>query len=222
LDEGLKAETHCHTTSSDGRHPPDQVVLEANKKGLDFLAVTDHNTFRGAVLAQRAVKLRGLEKPVVIPGNEVRTTKGDVLVLCEKPLSKIKKDPWDLRDLADENNCVMIAAHPYSIIEPAVGDFIREAPELFDAIEVWNATNLPFLNSKAARVARELGKPGTAGSDAHVKEEIGSAYTLVYTDEGSVESFLEAVRKGDIRPVKGLPSLTAVLAHLAWGVKRRI
>ncbi|MEB3757868.1 MAG: PHP domain-containing protein [Desulfurococcales archaeon] len=222
MDEGLKAETHCHTTSSDGRHPPDQVVLEANKKGLDFLAVTDHNTFRGAVLAQRAVKLRGLEKPVVIPGNEVRTTKGDVLVLCEKPLSKIKKDPWDLRDLADENNCVMIAAHPYSIIEPAVGDFIREAPELFDAIEVWNATNLPFLNSKAARVARELGKPGTAGSDAHVKEEIGSAYTLVYTDEGSVESFLEAVRKGDIRPVKGLPSLTAVLAHLAWGVKRRI
>ncbi len=222
MDEGLKAETHCHTTSSDGRHPPDQVVLEANKKGLDFLAVTDHNTFRGAVLAQRAVKLRGLEKPVVIPGNEVRTTKGDVLVLCEKPLSKIKKDPWDLRDLADENNCVMIAAHPYSIIEPAVGDFIREAPELFDAIEVWNATNLPFLNSKAARVARELGKPGTAGSDAHVKEEIGSAYTLVYTDESSVESFLEAVRKGDIRPVKGLPSLTAVLAHLAWGVKRRI
>ncbi len=222
MDEGLKAETHCHTTSSDGRHPPDQVVLEANKKGLDFLAVTDHNTFRGAVLAQRAVKLRGLEKPVVIPGNEVRTTKGDVLVLCEKPLSKIKKNPWDLRDLADENNCVMIAAHPYSIIEPAVGDFIREAPELFDAIEVWNATNLPFLNSKAARVARELGKPGTAGSDAHVKEEIGSAYTLVYTDEGSVESFLEAVRKGDIRPVKGLPSLTAVLAHLAWGVKRRI
>ncbi|MEB3772064.1 MAG: PHP domain-containing protein [Desulfurococcales archaeon] len=197
-------------------------MLEANKKGLDFLAVTDHNTFRGAVLAQRAVKLRGLEKPVVIPGNEVRTTKGDVLVLCEKPLSKIKKDPWDLRDLADENNCVMIAAHPYSIIEPAVGDFIREAPELFDAIEVWNATNLPFLNSKAARVAKELGKPGTAGSDAHVKEEIGSAYTLVYTDEGSVESFLEAVRKGDIRPVKGLPSLTAVLAHLAWGVKRRI
>ncbi len=222
MDEGLKAETHCHTTSSDGRHPPDQVVLEANKKGLDFLAVTDHNTFRGAVLAQRAVKLRGLEKPVVIPGNEVRTTKGDVLVLCEKPLSKIKKDPWDLRDLADENNCVMIAAHPYSIIEPAVGDFIREAPELFDAIEVWNATNLPFLNSKAARVARELGKPGTAGSDAHVKEEIGSAFTLVYTDESSVESFLEAVRKGDIRPVKGLPSLTAVLAHLAWGVKRRI
>ncbi len=222
MDEGLKAETHCHTTSSDGRHPPDQVVLEANKKGLDFLAVTDHNTFRGAVLAQRAVKLRGLEKPVVIPGNEVRTTKGDVLVLCEKPLSKIKKDPWDLRDLADENNCVMIAAHPYSLIEPAVGDFIREASELFDAIEVWNATNLPFLNSKAARVARELGKPGTAGSDAHVKEEIGSAYTLVYTDEGSVESFLEAVRKGDIRPVKGLPSLTAVLAHLAWGVKRRI
>ncbi len=222
MDEGLKAETHCHTTSSDGRHPPDQVVLEANKKGLDFLAVTDHNTFRGAVLAQRVVKLRGLEKPIVIPGNEVRTTKGDVLVLCEKPLSKIKKDPWDLRDLADENNCVMIAAHPYAVIEPAVRDFIKEAPDLFDAIEVWNATNLPFLNSKAARVAKELGKPGTAGSDAHVKEEIGSAYTLVYTDENSVESFLEAVRKGNIRPVKGLPSLTAVLAHLAWGVKRRI
>jgi predicted metal-dependent phosphoesterase TrpH len=222
LDEGLKAETHCHTTSSDGRHSPDQVILEASKKDLDFIAITDHDTFRGAILAQRAAKLRGLEKPVVIPGNEVRTTRGDVLVLCEKPLSKTKKDPWELRDLVEENNCVMIAAHPYSFIEPAVGDFVKEAPELFDAIEVWNATNLPFLNSKAAKVARQLGKPGTAGSDAHVKEEVGSAYTLVYIDEASVEGFLEAVRKGNIKPVKGLPSIVAVLSHLAWGIKRRI
>ncbi len=223
MDEGLKAETHCHTTSSDGRHSPDQVVLEARKKRLDFLAVTDHDTFRGAVLAQRAAKLRGLERPVVVPGNEVRTTRGDVLVLCEKPLPETKKDPWELRDLAVENNCVTIAAHPYSFFEPAVGDLIKEAPELFDAIEVWNAKNLPFLNNRAAKVAREIGKPGTAGSDAHVKEAIGSAYTLVYIEgDVSIENFLDSIRNGNIKPVRGLPSLTAIISHIGWSIRRRI
>jgi len=216
------AETHCHTTSSDGKDSPETIVLEAYKKNLDFMAVTDHDTFRGSILADRAVKLHGLNRPVVIFGNEVRTTHGDILVLCDKPLSKVSKDPWELREDAVENNCITIAAHPYSPYEPAVGDLILESPELFDAIEVWNATNLPYLNRRAWKAAREIGKPGTAGSDAHVKEEIGSAVTLVDVNDYNIESFLEAVRKGNISPIKGLPSFRAVLVHVAWGIKRRL
>ncbi len=218
----MMAETHCHTTSSDGKDSPEIVVLEAYKKGLDFLAVTDHDTFRGSVLAGKAVKLHDLDRPVVIFGNEVRTTYGDILVLCDKPPSKVSKDPWELKEDAEENNCITIAAHPYSPYEPAVGDLIRKNPELFDAIEVWNATNLPYLNRKAWKVAKELGKPGTAGSDAHVKEELGSAVTLVESYDYSIESFLEAVRKGKVLPVKGIPSFKAILVHTAWGIKRRL
>ncbi|MCE4606605.1 MAG: PHP domain-containing protein [Desulfurococcales archaeon] len=222
MDGEMIAEMHCHTTSSDGRDSPETVVLEAYKKGLDFLAVTDHNTFRGSILADKAVKLHGLNKPIIVFGNEVRTTRGDILVLCDKPLQNVSKDPWELREEVLGNNCIMIAAHPYSPYEPAVGDLIREDPRLFDAIEVWNATNLPYLNRKAWKVARELGKPGTAGSDAHVKEEIGSAVTLVDANDNSIESFLEAVRKGNTTPIKGLPGFKAILVHIAWGIKRKL
>jgi hypothetical protein len=60
---------HSHTTESDGSLTPEQLVDYAVAEGLDGLAVTDHQTINGAVLAERYaadvhpsfVVLRGLE-----------------------------------------------------------------------------------------------------------------------------------------------------------------
>ena len=34
---------HCHSTRSDGRNTPDEVLAEARRLNLDFLALTDHD-----------------------------------------------------------------------------------------------------------------------------------------------------------------------------------
>ena len=36
---------HSHTTRSDGAYNPDELVKKAEKTGLDFIILTDHNQF---------------------------------------------------------------------------------------------------------------------------------------------------------------------------------
>jgi len=75
------AELHSHSRASDGKPTPEEIVVTAAKLGLSAIAVSDHNTFRGSALALRAA--RDLELDIYpIPANEVRTSRGDVLVLC--------------------------------------------------------------------------------------------------------------------------------------------
>lgn len=42
-----KADLHIHTTASDGRSTPEEVVQRAHKHQLDIIAITDHDTIRG-------------------------------------------------------------------------------------------------------------------------------------------------------------------------------
>ncbi len=65
----LKGDLHCHTTYSDGFEPPEQVVCSARKFGCDFLAITDHNQYKGSEYAENWVKENG-GKITVIRGEE--------------------------------------------------------------------------------------------------------------------------------------------------------
>ena len=66
-----RGDFHVHTTASDGFHSPSQVVEVARAKGLDFIAITDHNTV--AAFAELAPR----PDFVVIPGLEVTLDSGD-------------------------------------------------------------------------------------------------------------------------------------------------
>jgi predicted metal-dependent phosphoesterase TrpH len=52
---------HCHSTASDGRLTPTQLVEHARKLGLSALALTDHDTIAGIALFQTAGKKHGIE-----------------------------------------------------------------------------------------------------------------------------------------------------------------
>ena len=59
---------HTHTTASDGQYSPAELVMLAKERGLDVLAVTDHDTIAGVNEARRAGETLGL---VVIQGVEL-------------------------------------------------------------------------------------------------------------------------------------------------------
>ncbi len=67
----MKVDLHIHTTASDGRLTPEEVVHIAAKQGLSVIAITDHDSLAGiepALLAAESVpSLR------VIPGLEINT-----------------------------------------------------------------------------------------------------------------------------------------------------
>lgn len=56
----LNADLHCHSTVSDGMHPPADVVRRAHANGVQLLALTDHDTLDGIPAAQAAAAELGL------------------------------------------------------------------------------------------------------------------------------------------------------------------
>ena len=66
-----KVDLHVHTTASDGRLTPEEIVQRAAEQGLAYVAVTDHDTIAGIERALRAgAAFPGLK---VIPGLEINT-----------------------------------------------------------------------------------------------------------------------------------------------------
>lgn len=65
-----RIDLHTHTTASDGRYPPAALVDLAVARGVEVLAVTDHDSTEGVAAAQARGRERGLE---VWPGVEIST-----------------------------------------------------------------------------------------------------------------------------------------------------
>ncbi len=213
----IYADLHIHTSVSDGRASPIEALYAAMGKGLNAIAITDHNSFRGAILARKAAaRLR--EAPLVIIGNEVRTQYGDVLVYCLDEVDIPYTLP-ELIDRAHEEGCLVVPAHPFDVLRLGIGDLVYELKG-WDAIEVWNASASRGANRKAIEAAKLLGLPGLASSDAHIPEYIGVAYTIIEADGYSVEAVLDAIRKGRTRPRYGYPPFKYLLKRFAWSVRR--
>lgn len=59
---------HSHSTASDGRLSPTDLVDRAQRRGLKALALTDHDTVDGLAEAQNAARSRGI---ALVPGIEI-------------------------------------------------------------------------------------------------------------------------------------------------------
>ena len=77
----MKADLHLHTTASDGRLEPAEIVRLAVQVGLNVIAVTDHDTIDGITPALTAAE--DFPSLTVIPGVEINTDvpHGEVHVL---------------------------------------------------------------------------------------------------------------------------------------------
>jgi predicted metal-dependent phosphoesterase TrpH len=65
-----RMDLHCHSTSSDGRLSPTALVQRAAARGLDLLAITDHDTLEGVPEALDAAASLPL---TIVPGAELST-----------------------------------------------------------------------------------------------------------------------------------------------------
>jgi len=208
------SDLHIHTQASDGRAHPREVVSHARVIGLNVIAITDHNTFAGAVLARKYAS----KSPLVIAGAEVRTVWGDVLLLCRDPIP-ITKDPRTLRDLADANGCVLIPAHPFDVMRLGIGWRVRE--NLWDCIECFNMGSDPITNAMAWIYCRASGKPCIACSDAHVIEMVGVARTLIEVADLTPDDVLESLRKGLVNP-RPRYTVVGLAEKVTWGLQRKL
>jgi len=195
----VKLDLHVHSTYSlDAGLRPRDLVEEALRKGLSGVAVTDHGTVKGSLAVKR------LSPPgfMTIPGVEVETTYGHLLILfIEEEVEPGDRDPLTVVDEAKELGGLVVLPHPFDYVRrmpPKVGE---ELARKVDAVEVFNSRCLTMeRNLRARRLAEELSKPVTAGSDAHFAFELGRAW--VVAEASDVEGVRDAIMKRRVE-VKG-------------------
>ena len=69
----MRIDLHVHTTASDGTFTPSEAVALAREKGLDAIAITDHDTMEGWLAlpeACRSFALPGIKDCFVLPTGE--------------------------------------------------------------------------------------------------------------------------------------------------------
>ncbi len=154
-------------------------------------AITDHDTIAGLKIAQKLAA--PFPDILIIPGVEIATRQGDIVVLGAQELPP---KPWDVEDIVDfakARDFVTIAVHPFRAF--GLGDEVEDSG--VDAIEVYNGGSSGFANKQALDLARRLGLSMISGSDSHRPEELFSVYTQVQASL-NVDEILDAIRKGHV------------------------
>lgn len=170
---------HVHTLHSDrcGWMRPMRLIEHAREKGLDGLAITDHNTIDGAREVFDIVRDEQMELSVII-GEEISTDRGEVLAYF---LNREIEPGSFVEVLTEIRQAGGISAIPHPFermrkgfrgVETVMGDV--------DAIEVLNSRCL--FNRKAFDLCLAHKKPMIGGSDAHFYREVGRAWTEISDD----------------------------------------
>jgi predicted metal-dependent phosphoesterase TrpH len=190
----IRADLHIHTKYSlDSTISPkslvDQLCAHAT---VTVVAVTDHNTVEGYTKVRELAS--AFPDVLVIPGIEVGTPLGDLILLGveEKPPRSLGVD--ELVRFAKERGGVVVVPHPYR--EFGLGGATRHYA--VDAIETLNGNASPQVNRLAQDLATELGLPGVAGSDAHNVDELWAVYNEIQASL-DVDAILGAIKKGLVR-----------------------
>ena len=194
----MKIDMHVHTKySPDASSSLEKIIYMAKKKGLDGIAITDHNTtdaFQDIKKEKNFFVIRGEEVKILENNKKI----GEVLVYFIEDTIK----PGSVEEVFDQikkQDAFVSAAHPF-------GHYYIDAPQLekylkkVDALEVANGISLfQSINKKAFDYAKHFKKAMTAGSDAHAAFGIGSAY--VEAEASSLSEFRKKLEKGRMNVV---------------------
>lgn len=181
---------HIHSKySSDGILDVKEIIKIAIKRGLNGIAITDHNTIKGGIEAKK-YKNADLE---IIVGSEIMTEKGEIigLFLTEEITSNNLQDV--IQAIKDQDGIIIIP-HPFDEMRHCAFHPGEEDEKFFDGIEAFNSRCIfQKYNENAIEFAKKHKLAITAGSDAHFRNEIGNAGIITEKDD-----IRGAIQKKDI------------------------
>lgn len=187
----LRLDLHVHTHHSEGGLSSlEDIVKVAKAKGLDGIAITDHDTIDAH---QEAMKFSERDFLMIL-GLEVSSTDGHILGLgIHKPIPP-KLSPKKTVSLIRKQGGIAICAHPFNPFARGQKPGIVYKAK-FDAIEVLNSRALFLANPLARWFAEKNHLPMTAGSDAHHCNDVGMASTVLNCD-AELDSILNEIKGG--------------------------
>ena len=172
--------------------------------------VTDHNTIAGARAAQ------ALDPELVIVGEEIMTTRGEILAAFVSEEVPMGLSPQEtIRRLKDQGAFISVS-HPFDKWRSGgwqKADLLEILSEV-DAIEVYNSRCMnPAFNREAREFGEEHNMAGTVGSDAHAAFELGRSLLLLEQFEGPDE--LRRIIRMGIPQVRWSPPWVHITSRFA-------
>ncbi len=189
---GALLDLHAHgwERSLDSGASTAALVLRAAACGLDGVCLTDHNAVCAPGEAAALAEQHGV---AVIPGMEVGTDIGHVLVFGLDRFRPELVHIRQLRRIALAEGAAMVWAHPMRELNLPRPDW-AELPALFEALEVVNGDHNDREDGYFAQLAQALGLGCTAGSDAHSVQAIGRVATAFEAPVRDLNALIAALR----------------------------
>ncbi len=200
----LKGNLHTHTTESDGRRAPQDVVDDYAARGYDFLMISDHDK-----LTQPSTVLsRGM---TLIPGNEISAKGPHLLHVNAKTHIPPLEDRQKVLDLIAEEKSFSVINHPNW------QDHYDHCPQEklanwkgYSGIEIFNGVIRRLTGSEFAtdRWDQLLGSGrrvwGFANDDSHDEQDVELGWNVVRAKDRSVESIVAALASGSFYASTGI------------------
>ena len=195
----LLGDTHVHTTASDGALDAYELGKLALKKGLDFVALSNHNNYAENFCLPRFKNL------TFVPAVEWTHYRGHMNFYgAEAPFANsfVVNTADEMRALAEhakKSGALISVNHPKCRFCP----YLWEDENVFDMVEVWNGP-MSERNEKAILWWTEMLKRGRripicGGSDFHRPRgavKLGNPVTGVYAESRGARDVLEALAHG--------------------------
>ena len=213
----MRIDFHMHTWGShDCLSDPEAVLAQARARGIDRIALTDHNEI------DVALEMAACYRDAIIVGEEVKTAEGiDVIGLyLHDRIPKGTPAVETAHRIRDQGGLVYLP-HPFARGKGGEGRYVDMMVPHLDIIEVHNGRLRPDrLNARAVAVADEHGLLRTAGSDAHTIGEVGRSWVDLPAHANEPEALRVALADGVIHGTTSHP-----IVHVAstWAkVHKRI
>ncbi len=190
----LAGDLHTHTVHSDGAQTVPELARFATEQGLDFLAITDHNTVSHHAELPWAAARYGI---TLIPGQEVTTEAGHAGALGDVGWIDFREPADTWLEATERGGGLLSVNHPIgghvSWIQP-----MRRRPPL---AEVWHCSwlDLHWTTPLAWWLAWDPGAVPVGGSDWHrpgSDAPPGTPTTWVECAGEGPEAVLDGLRAG--------------------------
>jgi len=192
----LAGDLHAHTVHSDGAMSVPELASFAVTRGLDFVAVTDHNT------VSHHASLPGISARygvTLVPGQEVTTARGHAGVLGDTGWIDFRSSADSWLAAAERGGGLMSVNHPFAGDVSWLHSMARRPPLL----EVWHWSWLDpsWTTPLSWWQAWDPAAIPVGGSDWHREGSdapLGTPTTWVESADSSVDAILEALAAGRV------------------------
>jgi predicted metal-dependent phosphoesterase TrpH len=221
----IKLDLHIHSQySEDGSGTAQDIIKILKKKGLQGMAITDHNSIEGSLNALKFATKDFL----IIPGVEISTNKGHVIALNIKEDIEKNLPLEETIEKIQHLGGIPIVAHVFRTMSGINLENLKKIHSKLSAIEVFNSCSDFGTNLKTAKIAKKFNLGGVGGSDSHIPEHVGSGYTIINTTDYNVDTVLSEINnkktwgEGDVLPLdyRSDRMIKSVRQFLERGFKR--